>query len=78
MAAVALIAVNAPLAVSCAEERQSFRLIFVTAFVFLLAIVLVAEALRLRWRPWFPGAESERSLIGGVRAAVRCFIPLLV
>jgi light-harvesting complex 1 beta chain len=77
MAAVALIAANAPLAVPTADERQSFRLIFVTAFAFLLAIALLAEASRLHWRPWFPGAESEKSLIGGVRAAVRCFIPLL-
>ncbi|MEK8031276.1 hypothetical protein AACH06_10650 [Ideonella sp. DXS29W] len=61
-----------------ADDRRSFMVIFVVAFALFLMIAVIAEALMVRWRPWFPGAESEKSLIGGVRAAVSTFMPLLI
>ena len=40
------------------------------AFLVLFPIALVAQALTVPWRRWFPGAETEKSLVGGVRTAV--------
>jgi light-harvesting complex 1 beta chain len=75
MAAVAVIAVDAALAPT--DDHGSLNLTFVTAFIAILAIALVAQSLMLKWRPWFPGAESEKSLLRGVRAAVASFMSLL-
>ena len=62
----------APLAVNTApaEGPWSFTGIFVAAFLVLFPIALVAQALTVPWRRWFPGAETEKSLVGGVRTAV--------
>jgi light-harvesting complex 1 beta chain len=49
--------------------------IFVVSFVTIFLIALVAQLTAQKWRPWFPGAEGEKSLIGGVKAAVDSFIP---
>ncbi|MFY9509507.1 MAG: hypothetical protein WAQ05_00855 [Rubrivivax sp.] len=51
-------------------ERASFAGIFVIAFLVFFPIALVAQALAVPWRSWFPGAEMEKSLVGGVRTAV--------
>lgn len=48
--------------------------IFVAGFIVFLLVALVAQALSWQWRPWFPGAEGERSLIGGVKSAVWSFM----
>lgn len=56
------------------NDSRVFLGIFVVGFVVLLAIALAAQALMLPWRSWFPGAEGEKSLIGGVRAAVYTFM----
>lgn len=53
-----------------AEGPWSFTGIFVAAFLVILPIALVAQALAVPWRDWFPGAEAEKSLVGGVRTAV--------
>ena len=45
-----------------AEGPWSFTGIFVAAFLVLLPIALVAQALAVPWRRWFPGAETEKSL----------------
>jgi light-harvesting complex 1 beta chain len=44
--------------------------LFVATFVVFLAVALPAQLLALEWRGWFPGAEGEKSLIGGVKSAV--------
>jgi light-harvesting complex 1 beta chain len=63
----------APVALTVAAasaDRRSFAGILVAAFAVVLPIALFAQALGLPWRDWFPGAEAERTLVGGVRAAV--------
>jgi len=80
MAAMALTstASSAGVPVTQADDRWSFAVIYVAAFLVMLPIALVAQSLMLKWRPWFPGAESEKSLIGGVKAAVSSFMSLLI
>ena len=75
MAAVALIAADAPRAPSV--ERNPFDPTFVTCFIAILMVALVCQLLMLKWRPLFPGAEGDSSLIGGVRAAVDSIMSLL-
>ena len=65
-------------AIATADDQRSFKVIFVAAFITILAVALVSQALMLRWRPWFPGAESPKSLVGGVRAAVSSFMSQLI
>jgi light-harvesting complex 1 beta chain len=50
------------------------RLVFLVGFVVLLVIALVGRGLALDWRQWLPGAEGEKTLIGGVRSAVYTFM----
>ena len=75
MAAVALIATDAPPAPSV--ERQSFDPTFVTCFIAILMVALVCQLLMLKWRPLFPGAEGDSSLIGGVRGATGSIMSFL-
>ena len=56
----------------------SFYGIFAVGFVLFLAIALVAEAMGLQWRSWLPGAESAKSLTGGVKTAVYTFMSHLL
>lgn len=51
--------------------------IYVVSFVLILAIALPAQLLMLKWRPWLPGADGEKSLIQGVRSAVYTFMSYL-
>lgn len=51
-----------------------FYSIFLASFIVFLVIALVAQLLALKWRPLFPGAEGERSLIGDVKGAVYTFM----
>jgi light-harvesting complex 1 beta chain len=48
--------------------------LFLLSFVFVLLVALVAQVLFLKWRGWFPGAESEKSLFKSVRAGVYTFM----
>jgi len=59
------------------SDSKPFFGIFIVSFVVLLPIALVAQMLTWQWRPWFPGAEGEKSLIGGVKAAVYTFMSYL-
>ena len=74
MAAMALKAADVP--VMPTDGKRAFDPAFVTSFIVILIIALASQMLTLKWRPWFPGAESEKSLIGGVRAAVSSFLSL--
>ena len=56
------------------EERKTFVLIFAPAFVVFLTIALVGQTLGMNWRSWLPGAESVKSVTGGVKAAVYTFM----
>lgn len=73
MAAVAVAGAARPTGLPAGDSR-SFNGIFTLAFMALLAIALVAQLTAAPWRSWFPGAESEKTLIGGVRAAVYTFM----
>ena len=59
------------------KQWLDFRVIYVVSFVMLLVVAFVAQVLNLNWRSWFPGSEGERSMIGGVKAAVCNFMPHL-
>ena len=65
---------SSPAARMTRNESLASRGIFAASFMVLLVIALAAQTLLLNWRPWFPGAEGERSLIGGVTAAVYTFM----
>jgi light-harvesting complex 1 beta chain len=56
------------------EDGKTFFLIFSSAFVVFLAIALVGQTLGMQWRSWLPGAESVKSVTGGVKAAVYTFM----
>ena len=60
-----------------AGDGRSFTGIFVAAFLVLLLVAAIAQSLAVPWRTWFPGAEAEKSLIGGVKAAVYTFMSQL-
>ena len=51
-------------------ESITDRGIFVTSFAVFLLVALMAQVLTWHWRTWLPGAEGEKSMIGGVKAAV--------
>jgi light-harvesting complex 1 beta chain len=56
------------------EDRKAFIVIFASAFVIFMAIALVGQVLGFPWRTWLPGAESVKSVFGGVKAAVYTFM----
>ena len=58
-------------------DGVSFGSLFVLSFVVLLAFALVGALLTLDWRHWLPGAEGEKSIVGGVRASVYTFMSYL-
>lgn len=66
-----------PAAAAHRDDSIARGTIFAAAFALLLCVALVAQLLTLQWRSWLPGAESERSLIGGVKAAVDTLMPYL-
>lgn len=59
------------------KDGKTFFGIFVVSFAVFLVIALFAQVFTLQWRTWLPGAEGEKSLIGGVKAAVDTFMPYL-
>lgn len=56
------------------EDFRSYRLIFVLGFAVFMAIALAGCLVGRPWRSWLPGAEGEKSLNGGVKAAVYTFM----
>lgn len=48
--------------------------LFLLSFAVVLCVAVAAQLLFVKWRPWFPGAEGETSLIKGVRAGVYTFL----
>lgn len=47
---------------------------FLMSFVIVLCVALAAQLVFFKWRKWFPGSESEKSLLKGVRAGVYTFL----
>jgi light-harvesting complex 1 beta chain len=56
------------------SDSKTFFTIFVVGFAVFLSIALVSQVLTWQWRTWLPGAEGEKSLLGGVKAAVYTFM----
>lgn len=52
------------------NDSKTFVGIFLASFVVFLAVALMAQMLTWQWRSWLPGAEGEKTMIGGVKAAV--------
>ena len=63
-----------PAAVMAKDDWKSFSFIFAASFVVFLLIALVAQVCLQDWRAWLPGAEGNKSLIGGVKVAVYTFM----
>ena len=59
------------------NDRAAFAGIFYLSFVVFLAIALCAQMVALPWRSWLPGAEGQKSLIGGVKTSVYTFMSYL-
>ena len=59
------------------QDTKADEALFLVSFVFVLLLAIVAQVLFLKWRTWLPGAESEKSLIKGVRAGVYTFMSYL-
>ena len=56
------------------EDSYTFKLIFSLGFIVIFAIAMVGTLTGMRWRSWLPGAESCKSVFGGVEAAVYSFM----
>lgn len=52
------------------DDSFTYRGIFIASFAVFLLVALMAQVLTWHWRTWLPGAEAEKSMLGGVRAAV--------
>lgn len=58
-------------------DSWMFSTIFVAGFLLMLALALVAQLCTWHWRSWLPGAENEKSMVAGAKAAVYTFLPHL-
>ena len=56
------------------QPGLAFWMVFALGFAVVLAIALVGSLTGMPWRSWLPGAESCKSLFGGVQAAVYSFM----
>ncbi len=57
------------------QDEREYRLLFALGFLFFLAIALVTRLLPRRWRPFPPGPNGHRSIIGDAKAAADVSIP---
>ena len=59
------------------NDSVTFKGIFLVSFIVFLTIALCAQMVALPWRSWLPGAEGQKSLVGGVRTSVYTFMSYL-
>ncbi len=59
------------------NDSVTFVGIYFVSFIVFLTIALCAQSVALPWRSWLPGAEGQKSLIGGVRTSVYTFMSYL-
>lgn len=59
------------------HDSAAFFGIFLVSFIVFLTIALCAQMVALPWRSWLPGAEGQKSLVGGVRSSVYTFMSYL-
>jgi light-harvesting complex 1 beta chain len=60
------------------NDSKAYLGIFAVSFIVFLLIALLSQVMTLQWRSWLPGAEGEKSLIGGVKGAVYTFMSNLI
>jgi len=65
---------GADLATIPKSDSMTFVGIFFVSFVVFLTIALCAQMVALPWRSWLPGAEGQKSLVGGVKTSVYTFM----
>ena len=56
------------------DTGLTFWTVFALGFAIVFTIALVGSLTGMPWRSWLPGAESCKSLFGGVQAAVYSFM----
>ncbi len=59
------------------NDSTTFGGIFFVSFIVFLTIALCAQMVALPWRSWLPGAEGQKSIVGGVRTSVYTFMSYL-
>lgn len=59
------------------KDSVTFVGIFFVSFIVFLTIALCAQMVALPWRSWLPGAEGQKSLVGGVKTSVYTFMSYL-
>ena len=59
---------------SLKQPGLTFWMVFALGFAVVLTIAMVGSLTGMPWRSWLPGAESCKSLFGGVQAAVYSFM----
>lgn len=59
---------------SMKEINMTFWMVFALGFAVVFTIALFGSLTGMPWRSWLPGAESCKSLFGGVQAAVYSFM----
>ena len=59
---------------SLKDSGLAFRMVFALGFAVVFIIALVGSLTGMPWRSRLPGAESCKSLFGGVQAAVYSFM----
>jgi light-harvesting complex 1 beta chain len=59
---------------SMKEASPTFWMVFVLGFSVVFTIAIFGSLTGMPWRSWLPGAESCKSLFGGVQAAVYSFM----
>jgi light-harvesting complex 1 beta chain len=60
------------------NDSKVYLAIFAVSFCVFLLIAMLSQVMTLQWRSWLPGAEAEKSLIGGVKGAVYTFMSNLI
>ena len=56
------------------DHNLAFLMVFASGFLIVSSIAIVGTLTGMPWRSWLPGAESCKSLFGGVQAAVYSFM----
>ena len=59
------------------DRSDALRGIFILSFIVLLLVAVCAQLVACPWRSWLPGAEGQKSLVGGVKSSVYTFMSYL-
>lgn len=59
---------------SAAQEARQFRWMVAACFLLLLVPATIASLSGWRWRPWPPGREGYRSILGEAKEAAQTYV----